>query len=144
MSQTKAETASMPGRNPPLSGILLQPLNPQTQIETPDREVSVIQHSRSPGLHLSLAVAPPSPVLPSTKAVATSTPVGKIYSMFISDPALPLKPLATCRLHRDTPIYGLTFKTNIVTVLPNFLETEKIKQNEKTEEFVSNERQKNP
>ena len=57
--------------------------------------------------------------------------------MLISDPALPSKPLDTHRLYRDNPTIDTPSKPEQVTVSPNFLDTEKVKQNEKIEELVS-------
>ena len=57
-----------------------------------------------------------------------------------SDPALPLKPLSTYRLYKDGSTQEYLFKTTKVTVSPNFIETERVKQNEKTQEFFSIDR----
>ena len=60
--------------------------------------------------------------------------------MFTTDPALPPKPLGTHRLDSNSPTQGHPFKNGQVRVSPNFLETEKGKQSEKMEKYVSDER----
>ena len=57
--------------------------------------------------------------------------------VFTSNPVLPPKPLGTRRLQRDAPTYPSRLPQ--VTVSSNFIEIEKDKQTEKTEEFLSNE-----
>ena len=57
-----------------------------------------------------------------------------------SDPTFPPKPLDTHRLHRNTQTQGHVFKPGIGDFFTNFIETEKVKQNEVTKEYVSNER----
>ena len=59
--------------------------------------------------------------------------------MLTSDPALPPKPLYTHELHRTFPYKDTHSRPGQVTVSTNLIETEKVKQNEKTEEFVTNE-----
>ena len=56
--------------------------------------------------------------------------------MLTSDPALPPKPLGTRNCIETLP------HKDRFTDSPNFIETEKVNQNEKTEEFVSNERKR--
>lgn len=79
---------------------------------TVDSEVLATDQRRSNGSHLALILAPLSP--PS------------------SAPPLP----RVSRLYRDLPHKDKYFKTTRGN-LPNFIETEKAKQNMKTEEFVS-------
>ena len=80
---------------------------------SPDRSSTAIEHRRSPGLHLALALVPSNPALPPTKAEADSTPQGKTVPMLTSDPVLPSKPLGACKLHRDTSTQGHPFKISI-------------------------------
>lgn len=63
--------------------------------------------------------------------------------MLTSDPTLPPKPRSTCRLHRDTSTQGQPFKTGKGNFSPTFRQTEKDKQNKKTDESVSNARREN-
>lgn len=56
------------------------------------------------------------------------------------DPVLPPKPLGTQRLHRVLPHKDMPSRLGSVNASPNFIETEKIKQDEKIEDYVSNER----
>ena len=81
-SQTKAETALIPRRNPTPSGLLLQPLSPQPH---PNRIVTATKHKRSTGLHLALTPAPPTPALFPTEVVAATTSQGKGQPMLTSD-----------------------------------------------------------
>lgn len=55
--------------------------------------------------------------------------------MFLSDSALPSKPLVIHRPYRYALTQGYYFKTAIVSVSPNFIETEKVKQKKNSEEF---------
>ena len=102
----------------------------------------VTERRRSPAWHLAQALAPLTPGLPPTKALAASTLQWKKQPVFTSDSSLPPKPKDTHRLHREVPTQGHTFKTWIGNCSPNFIETDKVKQNEKTEEYVSNERKR--
>ena len=79
----------------------------------PNQAEMANEHRRSPSWHLVLALAPPTPVLPPTKAIVASTPWGKIQLVLSSYLALPPKPLDTCRLHRDIPTKGHILKTKI-------------------------------
>ena len=63
-----------------------------------------------------------------------------MWSVLTSDSVLPVKPLGTCRLiemfvHKDK-----TSRPGYVTASPNFIKTEKVKQNKKTVKVVSIER----
>ena len=62
--------------------------------------------------------------------------------MLTSNPALPPKALGTNNLHRDASTKDIPLRTEQVTVSPKFIGTEKVKQNEKTEELVSKEKEK--
>lgn len=46
------------------------------------------------------------------------------------------------RLQKRLPHKDAPSKSRWATILPNFIDTEKVKQNENMEEFVSNEREK--
>ena len=83
---------------------------------------------------------PSNSSLAPNKAMATSSPCRKTWPMPTSDPAFPPKPLDTHRLHRNTQTQGHVFKPGIGDFFTNFIETEKVKQNEVTKEYVSNER----
>ena len=79
---------------------------------------------------------PPPP--PPTKVTVASTP-WEWMTLPTSAPALP-QSLWAHRLHKDASTQGHTpLRTDQETFSPHFIETEKVKQNEKTEEFVSNE-----
>ena len=60
--------------------------------------------------------------------------------MLTSDPAFLPKPLCTHRLHKNTPTQDTVSRSGKVNISPNFIETEKIKQNEKTVKSVSKKR----
>ena len=69
----------------------------------PDRKVMATEQKGGPISQLALALVPPSPAPPYTKVKAKSTPWGKTWLLFTSNPNLPLKALGTHRLYRDTP-----------------------------------------
>ena len=50
----------------------------QGLLPTPNRVVTIIEHRRSLGSHLALALSPPSPISPSTTMKADSIPWGKM------------------------------------------------------------------
>ena len=112
----------------------------------PSRAVLAAEHCRGPGSHLALALASPSPapLPPSVRVI--STPEGKTGPVLIPYPAVSPKPLGTHRLmallpHEETPSrLGQVAAFLFLFFLPNLIETEKVKQNKKAEEFVSNER----
>ena len=67
------------------------------------------EHRGSPDSHL--APAPLSPVPPATKVGAH---LMEDTTCVHVDPALPPKPLGTCRLHREAPTQGHTLTTREV------------------------------
>lgn len=79
----------------------------------PGRVVPATEHRRSPNLHLAISLAPPSPALPPIKVLTYSTPWGKKLPVLTLNPALPTKPVGTCRLHRNAPTQGHPFKTRL-------------------------------
>ena len=91
-------------------------------------------------MHLTLAVVNLAPALPPSKGVPDSTSQEKMQSLLTLDPALPPKPPGTHRMHRDTPTQDTPSRPGYMTVSPNFIGTKKVKQNEKTEEYVPNGR----
>ena len=113
----------------------------------PSRAVLAAEHCRGPSSHLALALASPSPapLPPSVKVI--STPEGKTRPVLTPYPAVLPKPLGTHRLmgllpHEETPsrVGQVAAFLFLFFFLPNLIETEKVKQNKKAEEFVSNER----
>lgn len=72
--------------------------------------------------------------------MAAASPQEKTWSVLMSDPALPPKPLGTCK---DAPTQRLTFKIRAGNCFTQFYRL-KLKQNEKEEEYVSKEIRKNP
>ena len=62
--------------------------------------------------------------------------------MFTSDPAILLEPLGTCGLYRETPKQRHPYKTKIGNCFTYFHRDRESKQNEKTEEVVSIERER--
>ena len=106
----------------------------------PSRAVLATEHCRSPGSHLALAPGSPSPAPLPTPVRVASTSEGKTQPVLTPDPAVLPKPLDTYRLigllpHKETPS-----RLGQETFLPNLIEREEVKQHEKAEEFVSNER----
>ena len=59
--------------------------------------------------------------------------------VYTSDPIFPTKPLGTHSLHKDTTKEECAFNTGRDN-WPNIIKIKKVKQNEKTEEYVSNKR----
>ena len=111
----------------------------------PSRAVLAAEHFRGPSSHLALALASPSPapLPPSVKVI--STPEGKTRPVLTPYPAVLPKPVGTHRLmgllpHEETPSRLGQVAAFLFLFLPNLIETEKVKQNKKAEEFVSNER----
>lgn len=105
---TKAKTAVTPGRNPIPSGYLILPLRFSPSTPAAIREMTVIEHRRSPGLHLAFPLASPTPALSPTKKVAASTPQGTVQYMLTSDTVLPPNHWADADCvrtlpHKDTP-----------------------------------------
>ena len=86
----------------------------------PSKAMLATEHKRSPSWHLGHDLAPPLPASPLTKVTAASTPWGKIWPMFTSDPTLPPKPLGTHRLYMDAPIQGYPFKNGIGNCFTEF------------------------
>ena len=64
--------------------------------------------------------------------------------MLSADLAIPQNSLDKHRLYRHAPTQGHPFKNRIGNPFVDFIKTEKVKQNEKREKFVSNERTKEP
>ena len=114
-------------------GIKLRPISMASAPGTWDLPGPVrLEQSVSTGLWF----LPPPP--PPTKVAVASTP-WEWMTLPTSAPALP-QSLWAHRLHKDASTQGHTpLRTDQETFSPHFIETEKVKQNEKTEEFVSNE-----
>ena len=98
ISPTKAESISMLGKSLAPSILWLQFLDPWPHS---DRVATAVEPGRSPSSHRALT----STLCIPLKA-ASSAPQEKMWSVLTSDPALPVKPLGTCRLielflHKD-------------------------------------------
>lgn len=92
-----------PGETQLPQGSCSSPLAPNPH---PNRAVIAIEHRRSPGLHLALVPAYPTPALPPKKAVAASTPWWKTQPMLTTDSTLPQKTLGIGILQSDAPTQG--------------------------------------
>ena len=92
---------------------------------TLDSVVATAEQRGSPSSHLALATSPfISNSISHQSDSYQYTPV-KTWTGLTSDPALQTKPLDPCRLHRDTPKQGHSFKAGIGNCST---------QNEKTEQ----------
>ena len=96
-----------------------------------------IKHRRNPGLQLALAVVPPALTLTPPRCWLGAHLRGRCRpcSLQVQVPITATGHTQTCR---DAPTEGTTSRRGKVTVPLNFTETEKVKQNKKTEEYDSN------
>lgn len=92
---------------------------PQTKAENanslqpwpcPNRAVMTTEHWWSPCLYQPLVLAPPTPALLPTKAVATSTQQVKMRLVLTLDATLSPKPMGTWEWHKDSSRQGRTLK----------------------------------
>ena len=63
--------------------------------------------------------------------------MGQDQFILTSTLAVTSKSPGTCRLRRDTHTQAHVFKNNITEISHSFIETEKVKQSEKTKEYVT-------
>ena len=104
---------------------------------TPDRAVTVTEHRSSPGSHLALAPVPPTSAIPATKAVADSKPQ-KMQPLLTSDQLSHQSQTADCI--GTLPQKHTLSRPGLITIPCNFIETEKVKQKHKREDYVSNKK----
>ena len=97
---------------------------------TPDWTMTATEQRRSPSSHLALAVTSSSQAPFPTKLRVASTPWGKMWLVFMSDPALPSKPQGTARLYRNTPTQEKSLQDCTESCSCNFIEIEKDEWNE--------------
>ena len=91
---------------------------------------------RSSGSHQAPALSPQSPALTPTKSTAASVPQEKAQPISLQIQLSHQSHWAHTDCIETIPHKGMPLRPAQVTVLPSFIEMEKVKQNEKAKEYV--------